>query len=963
MADEFKIASAFVEVNLRDNTSGDEQQIRARLEGSGPIDLETALQDPKNVQLIKDKIEAGPAAKIRADVDVDDSQLRDAKGRFVAAGSDAGDGFTKGSSDAIKNDKKTESAAESVAKRAEAKFSALQFLGLSVGLPAAAAIGAAGVAGALGGVGLLFGVLAATAASSNAQVGVSFADLANTVEDEAKAMAAPLSGEFISAIDRVRATFLGLEPEINSAMIGGARDVGILTDGVIEFAQNAMPGMVIAVNSGQAPLRGFDSLLSSTGTGVTDFFRNLSTGSQGAETDLTILGGAARDLLGFLGTVFANLANNGGPALQSFRTDLQLAEQAIINLTRNGSALYSFFGGAAGAVGGMLNVLQAVASILAALPAPLTRGAGALLAYSKVASAFGVSMKDAFKSVDSAGSKLDQLKGYAGRAVLALGLVSAAASALATPVQHDQTTVDGLTNSLNKWLDTGKASGDLSKLFGGNLKDLNDSFTILNETGLSKGIENLTDWTGNLLGVDSRLDDATSRVKQLDDALANMVTSGQGQAASDAVAKIAQQTGQSVDQVIAKLPEYKAALDGAAQSNEQAANAMSHFDLAAVAASSSTTALNGAFAALRGSSSDASAQVSALQLVLDQITGRAPTHEEAIQSINDTLRNMADQLGKNIDKTQGFGAALLNADGTVNTATANGSALQNSLVQLQGGFAAAGQSIQGLVAAGVPLSAAQQQVQGELDASRQKFIDNARQMGLTAAQANELADKYGLIPNLVETAVLQPGMLQAITNAGVVREKITAIPNQWTVQVNGLTAQAEANLTALGYHVTHLPNGQVWVTAPNAPAVDAQLNYVARDRKGTITMIVRQDGSVRLPNGNVMSAQGNLVMPFADGGFAGLTPMASIAQVVPPDTWRVVGDNLKLPEAYIPLDPRSQRSQAILDRANQIMRGGDGAAQPTQVEQHFHIYPSPGMDEKALASSVSAEVGWQMRGR
>jgi hypothetical protein len=54
---------------------------------------------------------------------------------------------------------------------------------------------------------------------------------------------------------------------------------------------------------------------------------------------------------------------------------------------------------------------------------------------------------------------------------------------------------------------------------------------------------------------------------------------------------------------------------------------------------------------------------------------------------------------------------------------------------------------------------------------------------------------------------------------------------------------------------------------------------------------------------------------FAGGGLAALNPMASRASVVPANTWRVVGDNMRHPESYIPWDG-SAKSKATLAETN-----------------------------------------------
>jgi hypothetical protein len=113
--------------------------------------------------------------------------------------------------------------------------------------------------------------------------------------------------------------------------------------------------------------------------------------------------------------------------------------------------------------------------------------------------------------------------------------------------------------------------------------------------------------------------------------------------------------------------------------------------------------------------------------------------------------------------------------------------------------------------------------------------------------------------------------------------------------------------------------GYVQVKA-NTAAAEAAINQVSRDRVGHITMIVRTDGSVRVGGGNlVMNEHGNILERFATGG---LKPMrAGVADIVPPNTWRVIGDRLRDDEAYIPIN-RSNRSVSLLAETAQRMGYG-----------------------------------------
>jgi hypothetical protein len=78
-------------------------------------------------------------------------------------------------------------------------------------------------------------------------------------------------------------------------------------------------------------------------------------------------------------------------------------------------------------------------------------------------------------------------------------------------------------------------------------------------------------------------------------------------------------------------------------------------------------------------------------------------------------------------------------------------------------------------------------------------------------------------------------------------------------------------------------------------------------------------------------AAGGILRPMADGGIIAndggnlltrLTPMAGgIAQTVAPNTWRVIGDNMTVPESYIPQDG-SDRSKSILGQTADAMGFG-----------------------------------------
>jgi rhodanese-related sulfurtransferase len=160
-----------------------------------------------------------------------------------------------------------------------------------------------------------------------------------------------------------------------------------------------------------------------------------------------------------------------------------------------------------------------------------------------------------------------------------------------------------------------------------------------------------------------------------------------------------------------------------------------------------------------------------------------------------------------------------------------------------------------------------------------------------------------------------------------------------------LSAEAEKKLNELGFKVTHMPDGTVTIRDNTQPARDG-LNRFLNEPAVKVVTVVYQGRS--LPGGPMaVNHDGNYLRAFAGGGFHRLTPMpAGVASIVPPNTWRVVGDRMVDDEAYIPIN-NSWRSQAILARTASEMgfdlirrfavggiatTGGSSAAQPLSLD-------------------------------
>lgn len=140
-------------------------------------------------------------------------------------------------------------------------------------------------------------------------------------------------------------------------------------------------------------------------------------------------------------------------------------------------------------------------------------------------------------------------------------------------------------------------------------------------------------------------------------------------------------------------------------------------------------------------------------------------------------------------------------------------------------------------------------------------------------------------------------------------------PDPATGKINGVVTHANGT------------TGTVTVNA-NTAAANAAIDYAARPRTMTITATTIYGGSTGAASA-ARKAQGGIVSAMRDGGVVGMagggvrgrrtTHMrGGLAQVVAPNTWRIIGDRIVDDEAYIPIN-RSPRSQAILRSTAQSM--------------------------------------------
>ncbi|MFF8458843.1 hypothetical protein ACF06T_30410 [Streptomyces albidoflavus] len=520
-----------------------------------------------------------------------------------------------------------------------------------------------------------------------------------------------------------------------------------------------------------------------------------------------------------------------------------------------------------------------------------------------------------------------------------LGVIGAAAigiDMLAEKARGAPPDVDRLTSSLKELAATGglKFSGELAKTFGSMDEFVAKAARLESQTA---DLEKAKDWA-SLIGLGTVADVAGRKLEDLvngadsltaleedfksfDEAFAQMATSGYADQAAKSFEKFEhalRESGKSSADIAKMFPEYKAAVAGLKAEQELAAQGMGLFGAASQSVQSKLDAQKASADGLRQS-------LVALNDVNRANLGGMNAFEAAIDAAAKVAKKHAGALKMSKGELDLNSEAARNAD----------TALRDLAAKTDAAGTAARE-------AGKPWS----YVNGIYERGRASLVQYGQQMGLSASQANQLADQILQIPEK-KVSTIEMRREDAIAGLDQVIKKIQATPGSKSVTVNALTADARSLLESLGYKVKTLPNGKVQVTALTGSALGGLRAVKAArdslsDKTITITTNYRVIGQQARRSGShgtqLGYADGGVVDYYADGGLrgpsrqrGGLRHFASgaenhVAQIAPAGSWRVWGEPETGGEGYVPFAPAKRpRSRAITE---EIVRrlGGDPRA-------------------------------------
>lgn len=321
---------------------------------------------------------------------------------------------------------------------------------------------------------------------------------------------------------------------------------------------------------------------------------------------------------------------------------------------------------------------------------------------------------------------LERVGQFAAKTAIALAAVQTASAVLG---ESTNANLGVLSKNLAEWGAGADAAGEASRLFGADLGNLRYDLGTLDSgfwsdfgNGTAGVIEGLTG-LGNTM--DQSLTHAKERISAIDSAMAQLVQSGKQAQAADAfkrMAKEAESSGVSVDELKKAFPQYTAALD------------------AATSATSTSAAATGgnaeAMSAMAAKTEEAEKQLQELMDAFDDLFETQMSVDEAALKSAESIDGLREAFAKNGHETR------LNTD----AGQANRKAILERIQAIK-------DERDARMEHGETLDVANGKYVKDIDGLRKSM----KQAGFTKAKIEELTGAYRKIPDEVETNVKATG--------------------------------------------------------------------------------------------------------------------------------------------------------------------------------------------------------------
>ncbi|GAA2770232.1 phage tail tape measure protein [Streptomyces showdoensis] len=223
---------------------------------------------------------------------------------------------------------------------------------------------------------------------------------------------------------------------------------------------------------------------------------------------------------------------------------------------------------------------------------------------------------------------------------------------------------------------------------------------------------------------------------------------------------------------------------------------------------------------LADKTADADSRTRALREALDLLSGGSVSLQAAQARVNEAVTRATEAMANGIDKSKGYGQALIGQNGTISTVTANGQALFDTYNTIADSSAAAAIAAYDFALSqnqGVPAAIAA--AQREMKKGRDAALKVADGYGIGAEAAEKMADSMGLIPGQVTILLQTKGVDTALAELIAIQAEFARTPKAKTIKVDALGADAKRELEEIGYQIELIPGTREYkITAPTAQA-------------------------------------------------------------------------------------------------------------------------------------------------
>ncbi|MFE6639477.1 hypothetical protein ACFVFT_38060 [Streptomyces tendae] len=355
---------------------------------------------------------------------------------------------------------------------------------------------------------------------------------------------------------------------------------------------------------------------------------------------------------------------------------------------------------------------------------------------------------------------------------------------------------------------------------------------------MSKAGVSLGELTNAYLGQDTTIEKLQKNLQETADAHQVWVTTAQGAVQSW------DDEGLAATRAAEALGTVKGELTDSQKKHKELADAINN------SGTTGTTAydkLTTAVQTFGDKTKGADERVNALKRALDALNGNTQSVHDAQAQLNAVLLQIDDTMGANIEKADGWGKALIGADGLVNTSTKNGQALNTQLGELRDSMLSMATASQQAVEDGEPMADVMARNTQSMESARTKAIEYATSLGIPKAQAKALADQLGLVPSTVTTLMSTVGVPEATAQFLALQGQLNSLKPGASIQIEAPTLAARTSLEALGFTIQRIPGSKnVVVTAPtggarvNISSLAADIAAAPDKKKVTVEAIIRQ---------------------------------------------------------------------------------------------------------------------------